>query len=191
MTRAMTQDVRLKSDKRRMKSRAALRDAFLQLLAEKSLEQIAIADIAVLAKVGKATFYRNYTTKDQLLADIAVDEIRDLLRFAAPLVARVGNLESARALCTFVNDRRPLWSALLNGGASQHIRAEYIRQSRELIPPALRKAITGDPPIEAAAIYSSAGTFELLAWWLGSAPHLPPTRMASILAQLVMVPKPA
>lgn len=174
-------------DKRIIRSRRALREALLQLLAEKPLEQISTLEIISLAKVGKATFYRHFSTKDQLLTDVAVDEIRDLLSFAAPLVAQVGNLESARALCSFIDDRRPLWAALLNGGAAYQIRAEYIRQSCELIPSRLREV--GQVAIEASTIYSSAGTIELLAWWLRSAPHLSARDVAAMLSKLVLLPK--
>ena len=42
-------------------------DAFLSLLAEKNIEDISISELAAAAGVGRASFYRNYEHKEDIL----------------------------------------------------------------------------------------------------------------------------
>ena len=47
-------------DLRKQKTRQAIEGAFLQLRAERTLEQISVTELACLAKISKATFYLHY-----------------------------------------------------------------------------------------------------------------------------------
>lgn len=47
--------------------RKHLTDAFLSLLAEKPLEDISISELVDTAEVGRASFYRNYERKEDIL----------------------------------------------------------------------------------------------------------------------------
>ncbi|MCD8254013.1 MAG: TetR/AcrR family transcriptional regulator [Oscillospiraceae bacterium] len=54
-------------------SRECLQIAMLQLLSEKDLNKISITELVGRAGVSRATFYRNYSSKDELLLDISND----------------------------------------------------------------------------------------------------------------------
>ena len=67
-------------------ARESLKIALMQLLAHQSLDEISISDLVHRAGVSRSAFYRNYTSKDALVADICqqiLEEIMDILR--APL----------------------------------------------------------------------------------------------------------
>lgn len=61
-------------DRRVRKTKNAIKQAFIKLLAEKELERITIQDITTLADVNQGTFYLHYEDKYILLSDLE-DEI--------------------------------------------------------------------------------------------------------------------
>ena len=58
-------------DARAVRTREALRRALLDLLEDKSLEQITIRDITAAAGIGYTTFFRHHPTTESLLDDLA------------------------------------------------------------------------------------------------------------------------
>ena len=152
------------TDARQLRSRKALTGAMLELLEEKPFDQVTIREISARAGTGYATFFRHYPTKEALLADIAAEEIADLLAMTTPLLYDVNSLESTKALCRNVAGQRKLWAALLTGGAASTVRAEFIRQARELARDAARPESW--LPADLGVVYGTGGTIDLLAWWL-------------------------
>ncbi|WP_419872515.1 TetR/AcrR family transcriptional regulator [Candidatus Pristimantibacillus sp. PTI5] len=72
-------------DPRVIRSKTALREALLQLMAQKSFTSISITDIVKHANYNRGTFYANYANKEELLGDMITELIKDLLQsFRAP-----------------------------------------------------------------------------------------------------------
>jgi AcrR family transcriptional regulator len=72
-------------DARAVRTREALRNAMLQLLALKPLNKVTILDICQTAGIGYTTFFRHYPTKEALLDDIAAGEIAHLIGLTVPI----------------------------------------------------------------------------------------------------------
>lgn len=174
------------TDARQLRSRRALTGAMLELLEEKPFDQVTIREISARAGTGYATFFRHYATKEALLADIAAEEIADLLAMTTPLLYDVNSSESTRALCAHVAEQRKLWAALLTGGAAATVREEFIRQARELAT----NAVTPQRwlPADLAVVYGTGGTIDLLAWWLSNGEEYGPEEIADILNRLIIAP---
>lgn len=82
-------------DRRVRKTKNAIKQAFIKLLAEKELERITIQDITTLADVNRGTFYLHYEDKYILLSDLE-DEILTSLADeigTSKLVMQDSNLE--------------------------------------------------------------------------------------------------
>ncbi|MDQ8734579.1 TetR/AcrR family transcriptional regulator [Paenibacillus sp. LHD-38] len=73
------------TDPRIIRSKTALREALLHLMAQKSFASISITDIVKQASYNRGTFYANYANKEELLGDMITELIKDLLHsFRAP-----------------------------------------------------------------------------------------------------------
>src|SRR5579864_7490517 len=84
-------------DPRAVRSREALRRAFLELLETKALDQITIQQITERAGVGYVTFFRHHGTKEALLNEIAAAQIRRLVDLTLPVLDAVDSRAASLA----------------------------------------------------------------------------------------------
>ncbi|MFB5265273.1 TetR/AcrR family transcriptional regulator [Paenibacillus enshidis] len=71
-------------DRRIIRTKEAITKAFLELFAEKNLEQITINDIADRANVNRGTVYLHYNDKYDLLDKLIDDHLNQLIAFCDP-----------------------------------------------------------------------------------------------------------
>src|SRR5215212_1522135 len=105
-------------DARAVRSREALGEALLRLIGQKSFDQISIKDITAAAGVSYPVFFRQFNKKEDLLEDIATEEVRHLLECTLPLFDPDAQHASSANLCRYVQKHRMLWKTLLTEGAS-------------------------------------------------------------------------
>ena len=171
-------------DARAVKSSAALRQALLQLLESKALDQITVREIALAAGIHYATFFRHHPSKEALLDHIAAEQIARLVELTLPVLDQVDSQAAFLALFAYVEDHRALWTALLTGGAGATMREELLRISRRLA--AERAPEISWLPSDLATIATVSVIVETLAWWLAQPPGAwPIAQMAVILRRLV------
>ncbi len=177
------------TDVRMLRTRKALRRALLALLERKQLEQISIRDIVAEAGVGYATFFRHHPSKEDLLNEIAAEQVGRLMELTMPLLDPTDTRVSCVAVCNYVNKHRALWSALLTGGAAGALRAEFIRLA---VKGAATQSTSDWLPVELGAVYGVAGCIEILAWWLRRpAGEYSAEQVAEFLDRLVVGPATA
>lgn len=172
--------------KRATRTRTALCQALLSLLEEKAFESITIREITARAAIGYATFFRRYTDKEELLHDLAAQEISNLLAMTLPTLYAEDSLASNKALCRYVKDHRALWTALLTGGAAATLKEEYLIQALKLAEE------RSDPeawlPDDLAVIFTITASVEILTWWLKQESHIPIDKVALYLNRLAIAP---
>lgn len=173
-------------DARVHQTRAAIRKAFLELLDQKSLEQITVREITSLASIGYTTFFRHFPSKEDLLNEIAATEIKHLIELALPVLGTVDTHEATLTMCRYVAEHRALWSTLLTGGAANVLRDEFMRLSLEIA--ASWKSTSDWLPPEVGVILVTSGTIELLAWWLKQKEPVSVETLASIFDRTIISP---
>jgi AcrR family transcriptional regulator len=176
-------------DARMLRSRAALRDAFLKLVDERELDSISVRDITRTAGVGSATFYRHYQMKSDLLNDVAEQEMTALIGASAPALHETGSSAAAIALCRYVEEHKALWKALLNGGAAGAMRIafqNYFRAGPPLVGSGNFKS-----PDDLRLIVGANGLIATLSWWLRDGQHYSAEAIAEFLNELVIAPNSA
>jgi AcrR family transcriptional regulator len=174
------------TDLRIIRTRELLRGALLALLEEKPLDQIVVRDITAAARIGYATFYRHYATKEALLDDLARDQVDRLVDMALPVLDAANSLAAYTTLFTYVNEHRLLWTTLLTGGAASAIKQELLRVSRET-------AAARTPPkkwraAELGVILVVTCTVELLAWWLSQSEPMSVEEIAQTFDETIVSP---
>ncbi len=172
--------------KRVTRTRTALCKALLSLLEEKSFENITVREVTARAAIGYATFFRWYTDKEELLHDLAAQEISNLLTMTLPILYAENSLASTKALCRYIQDHRVLWTALLTGGAAATLKEEYLIQALKLAEE------RSDPeawvPDDLAVTFTITASVEILSWWLKQDSNIPIDEIALYLNRLAIAP---
>jgi len=172
--------------KKLTRTHAALLNALLELLDEKSFEQITIREITAKAGVGYATFFRRYEDKEELLHDLAAQEIRRLLTMTLPIVHAADTYASTLALCSFIWKHKKLWHALLTGGTAAILKEAYLQEAlaacRDQADP------SASLPIDLAVSVAIAGIVETLSWWLRQSNPPDVEAMAKTINRLAIRP---
>jgi len=171
-------------DLRMQRTQRAIREGFLALLQRKRFDQITARDIAAESQIGYATFFRHYASKDELLQQIATDEIEKLYALAGPMLQAKGSLASCQVLCDYVYEHRAIWTILLTGGAAETLREEFTRLALERPQAPKLKWL----PQELGAVFGVSSTIEIIGWWLKQPNTLTPKQVATILDRLVVTP---
>lgn len=148
------------------RTKAALFDAFVELVLERRYDQLKVAHIIARAGVGRSTFYEHYESKDELLkAGLAGP-------FGVLADAVTDRHEPARLLATvehFWENRRV--GSVLFAGQTRQLVAKALAGLIEarLSEPAETRGLTIVPTLLAAQI--AGGQLALLSAWLaGQAP---------------------
>jgi AcrR family transcriptional regulator len=175
------------SDARVVRTRQALRRAMTELAEELPLESITVRAIAARAGVGYATFFRHYSDKDALLADVTDSLIREFLAQAAPWLQQRDRSAAAKLLCGFVQSHLAIYKALLAGGSGETVRAEMLRQTMATLSQARPRKSEG--LLDDLLLFQFvSGILNLLAWWLRNLDSVDADTMAEIIERLVMTP---
>lgn len=174
------------NDARAVRSRSAMHTALLRLVETRPFVHLTVREICAEAGISVPTFYRQFATKEELLDDLAGAEIRRLMDFIFPLLARSESQSSALAICHHVHAHRELWRVLLTTGAAATMREECLKVAHDIS--AKLAPTTHGPYVELTAAVAISGMLEVLAWWLRQEAALPIAEMAPILDRLVVDP---
>lgn len=174
------------ADARIVRSRDGLREALLTLLETTAFDRISIRDITATAEVGYRTFFRHYPSKEALLADIATDACAELVELTLPVYEASASRSACLALCSFVHGKRPLWTALLTGGAASVVRDELLQRSRAIT--AARPVAAGWLPADLSSTLAVSTIIEILTWWLRQRRPLPAAQVAEIMDRMAIAP---
>ena len=173
-------------DPRIRRTRRDLRRGLEDLLQTEPFDQVTIRDIAAKSDVAYTTFFRHYLSKEALLADMAQDAAARLLTASWPELSARDPYASCLALCRHVQDNRPVWVALLCGGADGAVRAALIdetwKRSKDWPP------VNDWLPQDIGTKLIIGVIVDLLAWWLSQTDVAPPERIAGILDKLLVSP---
>jgi len=173
-------------DARSVRTREALRQAFLELLERKPLDQITIREIAAAADVGYTTFFRHYSAKEEILDEIAADQIHRLSALTGEARGAKDTRKSCLAMCNYVDEHRALWTTLLTGGAAGVVREEFMRVSERVadeVGPS-----TDWLPTDLGTVLAVSVIVEIFAWWLRQPDPLPVERVAEIMDRVMIGP---
>jgi AcrR family transcriptional regulator len=188
-------------DRRSQRTRDALRDALVDLIAEQGWDDITVQDVCDHANIGRSTFYAHYTGKDALLVggleDLQAELQRQARARAAAAAAGATGADSGLGfgfvlgLIEHAHDQRKIFRGLIGRRSGYVVHQRFREMVMRLVHDELRQPVAGGLPREAAARWLSAAFVELLSWWVEQAKPMPTTELEALftaLAQPVLRP---
>jgi AcrR family transcriptional regulator len=189
-----------KFDRRVDRTRKALREALIDLIREKSYDQITVEEITERANLGRTTFYLHYKDKEDLLLEDFIDLIDEMVskvvadRPLQRLKTRITQQSPKADLHFNPNLFRPnliifqnaamnadlLRIILHNGGAikiGERLREIIIKAVQQLAAASQERSdleITFEMPTEVIANFYAGSLLGLISWWLdNNMPYTP------------------
>jgi AcrR family transcriptional regulator len=183
-------DSNLSLDRRSVRTRGALREALIGLIAERSWDEIAVQDICERANIGRSTFYLHYLSKDALLQG-GLDGLQAELQRQAK--ARADEATSAAQPPTHFNfvlgliehahEQRRVFRGLIGRRSGYVVQQRFREMVIRLISDELPASI-GVLPNVAVARWLAGAFVELLSWWIEQSTPLEPHELASVFHEL-------
>lgn len=178
-----------KSDLRVKRTRKLIQDALVDLIQEKSFDTITIGDITERAMVNRATFYRHFEDKYQLVMSIFEETFEQMLAAAGPPTENLGGIsidpenppDGWVKLFEHFAENASLYRALLGGDGSALFAArlgDYLKQVVGGRLHLIQESEQLPMPEEVVFALVSNLLVGLLRWWLQSGNRYTPKQMA-------------
>ena len=114
-------------DRRILKTREDIRNAFIVLLKEKVFEEITVKDIAEEANINRATFYKHYDDKHDLLAYLEegiIEKIKHVIETSSPINLTLAwqdqpAFQTIVDIYHYINEERDLIEVLISSNGNQ------------------------------------------------------------------------
>jgi AcrR family transcriptional regulator len=174
------------TDRRVNRTRRALTNALIALTLEKGYEAVTVRDLAERADIGYATFFRHFSDKDALLADVLEGTLQDLLELIQPVMDDPER--TATLVFDHVGQHRDLVRVLLRTRNASPLMPRIFAFSAKAMLERFTPKPEGPIPPEIAAHHMIASFIELIEWWLEHDAPYPPERMGAIVSALIIRP---
>ncbi|EOT44034.1 TetR/AcrR family transcriptional regulator C-terminal domain-containing protein [Enterococcus dispar] len=116
-----------KVDRRILKTKKAIKDAFTDLIMKNEIDTISIAMITEQANIGRKTFYLHYYDKYDLMDQIIAEYLEELgLRCNQNKIKRLGFEASTLEWFTFLDENFSLFARLFQSKAATSFRNQFL-----------------------------------------------------------------
>lgn len=169
-----------------------LQEAMIELLAEKSFDEITVGDIAEQAMINRATFYRHYQDKYDLVAKIFEETTNELVEHMKPFHKDTGHMENPPEIWIqffeHVAQHASLYRAMLGNNGSPWFAARMREHTVKLMieqekqwKHRIERRHQIDPamPQELSGMQLSHVLIGTIIWWLESEKNYTPRQMAT------------
>jgi AcrR family transcriptional regulator len=177
-------------DRRSVRTRNALRQALMALLAERGWDEIAVQDLCERADVGRSTFYSHYPNKDALLKG-GLEDLQAALERQARASSHMATSDGAPAegfgfapgLIDHAMEQRAVFRGLIGRRSGYAVQQRFREMVIRLISQEL-PAASGSLPRQVVARCMAAAFVELLSWWVEQRTPMPAAELAALFNEL-------
>jgi AcrR family transcriptional regulator len=178
-----------KRDRRSQRTRQLIRSALLDLVFERQYDEIIVQDILDRANIGRSTFYAHYFDKDDVLANIAEEQLTLLSQQLTQREAGQGVIPSLEVL-RHVQQHQRYFRAMLRCRGRKALWDSAQTALSRAIEQALmaRRPDTQTMPVPVSIIsqYLAGAFLSLLEWWLETETPYSPEQMDEMFRQLAL-----
>ncbi|RYL94094.1 TetR/AcrR family transcriptional regulator [Sporolactobacillus sp. Y61] len=164
-------------DRRAIKTRAAIRSHFLDLLLQKNFNQITVKDITAAANIGRGTFYLHYQDKYDLLDKVIEEGLTETLSNFQPVhyfsngkIVPERIIRFARSIFDYFQKNERFFRAMMfNEGIPNfrnRMQQRFIKKFQaEVQGMILKNKETDQTTLEILPVFISSGMIGLIGWW--------------------------
>ena len=181
-----------KIDSRVIKTKKAIRNAFIKLLAEKDYNDISVKDIADAADVDRKTVYNYYSGIYELREELENDLVK-LWNESIQKLDFQKNFENPQQifdiLTEIINSNLELYSNLIKLDAKSYIIRKLVESMTELVKNELEKskvAFQGSKKLEIAAQFVTSGILSVYQHWFNSDRNVPLEELSKEIGGIVL-----
>lgn len=193
----MIQDSRY-TDRRILRTRTTIVDAFVSLVFEKGFSAISVKDITTGADVNRSTFYAHYEDKYDLLDKLITEKLEELSHLIRPdhpsALAYTGSFDEPDpifiVLFTHLTDNKRFYQAMLTKLAPENFTIklyEVIRESFYARIANMKMEQKLSVPLDILLNYSSSSVMGVILNWINDPTMYTPQYMALQLTRLTML----
>ena len=181
----MTPSTSTPLDRRVRRTRLALREALVLLVAERGWDAVSVQDLCNRADVGRSTFYLHFQSKEDLLAE-GLNELRGALLEQGATIRRTRGVifPFVRGLFEHVHERRALFRSLIGRGSGYLVQQRFRKMVVQLVEAELSRQAAAGWRRDAAGHYVSGALVELMGWWVDATPRRSVEEVESLFHQL-------
>ncbi|MFV0254085.1 MAG: hypothetical protein ACK5H2_12230 [Beutenbergiaceae bacterium] len=172
------------TDRRIVRTRARLVEAFRALIDESPGERVTVSAVVRRARVARSSFYTHFVDLGDLAAT-ALTEVNDAIVSLARMAVQQGgsrtqtNRQVGLDIARYLADRKETFGPLLISGGrfAEALIASLAEQSMQTLR--TRERLLTNP--EVSAHYMAGGLVHVLAWWLNQGQDLTVDELADAL----------
>ena len=176
-------------DRRIQKSKDAIQNSFFELLKEKSLNKITVAEICRMANVGRGTFYLHYMDVYDLYDKVEGElyaGLYQLFEDAFPSTDRENSRKLSEGLTSYIEQHKEVFLLLIRADNSHSLQKlksifneKVLLENRRLNPAGNLEYDTVE------AIFVVSGMVGVLEQWLADGMKIPRAEIAAMLDRIL------
>jgi AcrR family transcriptional regulator len=181
----------MKTDRRVQRTRRAIHEGLMSLVANGSYDAITVQHILERANVGRSTFYSHFREKDDVLL-ASVDDLRLMLTAAqqagkSPRTSHENVIAFSRAMFDHAAEYKKVYRTLVTAQVWPRVRQEIHNAIAELIRRDVRMLrVRASMPPDLLVHYLASTFMSVLTWWLENRASLAPSDVDRLYRELVL-----
>ncbi|MGV7118733.1 TetR/AcrR family transcriptional regulator [Paenibacillus kyungheensis] len=185
-------------DRRILKTKYEIRNAFISLLKIKAFDVVTVKDITEEANINRATFYKHYEDKHDLLAKLEediIENIKILIDKSSPLHLQEDLINQSTfkttitAMYTYIEKEKELIEVLISSNGNQSFLAHMQFLLEQLIKGNLqhyKQTKEAAVPKNLIVVYLASAHLGLIRHWLLKKLNYTPEEMANMISNILM-----
>lgn len=187
---ALDKNRRLNTTDRRVKrTKKALRDALLELLETKKINQISVTELTALADVNRATFYFYYTDLLDMLQQIqneSYQAFEEVISESTPSITTIeGFTEYSTRLLSFCKEHESLVRFIVNNDANNRLYKQIRLLMLNNIPDS-KEIYDESNPARYSTNFILTATVGTVIDWMDEGMVIPPRELAEFCANIYL-----